>query len=134
MRRVQRKAWELLARTESDGDHRASIVALREVRECPESLGEMLSQVGGKDPGPLSQWSKDDLKAELNRRGEPTEMVIRFGNGKEDFLCDRPCCTAERNEAAARMREAEPGRTKWLKKVDTYSHNLTNPGRKICAI
>ena len=34
MRRVQRKAWELLARTESEGDHRGSIVALREVREC----------------------------------------------------------------------------------------------------
>ena len=43
MRRVQRKAWELLARTESEGDHRGSIVALREVRECLESLGEMLA-------------------------------------------------------------------------------------------
>jgi hypothetical protein len=44
MRRVQRKAWELLAKTESQGDHRASIVALREVRECLESLGEMLAK------------------------------------------------------------------------------------------
>lgn len=44
MRRVQRKAWELLARTESEGDHRGSIVALREVRECLESLGEMLQK------------------------------------------------------------------------------------------
>jgi transposase len=44
MRRVQRKAWELLARTESDGDHRGSIVALREVRECLESLGQMLAK------------------------------------------------------------------------------------------
>jgi hypothetical protein len=44
MRRVQRKAWELLAKTESEGDHRASIVALREVRECIESLGEMLAR------------------------------------------------------------------------------------------
>jgi transposase len=44
MRRVQRKAWELLARTESEGDHRGSIVALREVRECLESLGEMLAK------------------------------------------------------------------------------------------
>ena len=44
MRRVQRKAWELLAKTESDGDHRASIVALREVRECLESLGETLAR------------------------------------------------------------------------------------------
>jgi hypothetical protein len=46
MRRVQRKAWELLAKTESEGDHRGSIVALREVRECLESLGEMLSGAG----------------------------------------------------------------------------------------
>jgi len=44
MRRVQRKAGELLAKTESDGDHRASIVALREVRECLESLGAMLAR------------------------------------------------------------------------------------------
>jgi hypothetical protein len=42
MRRVQRKAWELLAKTESDGDHRGALVALREVRECLESLGKML--------------------------------------------------------------------------------------------
>jgi hypothetical protein len=46
MRRVQRKAWQLLAKTESEGDHRASIVALREVRECLESLGQMLSRAG----------------------------------------------------------------------------------------
>jgi transposase len=44
MRRVQRKAWELLSKTESEGDHRGSIVALREVRECLESLGEMLAK------------------------------------------------------------------------------------------
>jgi hypothetical protein len=44
MRRVQRKAWELLAKTESEGDHRGSIVALREVRGCLESLGEMLAK------------------------------------------------------------------------------------------
>lgn len=46
MRRVQRKAWELLARTESEGDHRGSIVALRELRECLESLGAMLARAG----------------------------------------------------------------------------------------
>ena len=44
MRRINRKAWELLARTESEGDHRGAIVALREVRECLESLGEMLAK------------------------------------------------------------------------------------------
>ena len=44
MRRVQRKAWELLDKTESEGDHRGSIVALREVRECLETLGAMLAR------------------------------------------------------------------------------------------
>lgn len=53
MRRVQQKAWELLARTESEGGHRAAIVALREVRECLESLGQMLANMpnsGGDGP------------------------------------------------------------------------------------
>src|SRR6516164_489936 len=44
MRRVQRKAWELLSKTESEGDHRGAIVALREVRECLETLGAMLAR------------------------------------------------------------------------------------------
>jgi hypothetical protein len=49
MRRVHHKAWELLARMESEGDHRGSIVALREVRECLESLGAMLARAGVLD-------------------------------------------------------------------------------------
>jgi hypothetical protein len=46
MRRAQRKAWELLAKAESKGDYRGAIVALREARECLESLGEMLARAG----------------------------------------------------------------------------------------
>jgi hypothetical protein len=46
MRRVHHK---VLARMESEGDHRGSIVALREVRECLESLGTMLDRAGGLD-------------------------------------------------------------------------------------
>lgn len=70
MRRVQRKAWELLARTESDGDHRGSIVALREVRECLESLGEMLGKANeangesvDQDKCDFSVLSDDELWA-----------------------------------------------------------------------
>ncbi len=47
MRRVQRKAWELLAKMENEGDHRGSVVALREVRECMESLDAMLAKAQG---------------------------------------------------------------------------------------
>ncbi len=50
MRRVQRKAWELLAKTEAEGDHRGSIVALREVRECIGALGDMLSRAEADGP------------------------------------------------------------------------------------
>jgi transposase len=61
MRRVQRKAWELLARTESEGDHRGSIVALREVRECLESLGEMLAKADEVDGGPAGEKQQYDF-------------------------------------------------------------------------
>lgn len=60
MRCVLRKAWELLAKTESEGDHRASIVALREVRECLETLGEMLAKAGAVN------------------QAEETRIVVRF--------------------------------------------------------
>ena len=41
---VQHKAWELLGKMEAEGDHRGSVVALREVRECMESLDDMLAR------------------------------------------------------------------------------------------
>jgi hypothetical protein len=40
----QRKAWELLGKMETEGDHRGSIVALREVRECVESIAVMVTR------------------------------------------------------------------------------------------
>ena len=53
MHRVQRKAWELLDKMEKEGDHRGSVVALREVRECMESLDEMLARAEAlKNAGP----------------------------------------------------------------------------------
>lgn len=42
--RINRKAWELLAKMEVEGDHRGSVVALREVRECVATQDEMLSR------------------------------------------------------------------------------------------
>src|SRR5215469_8088454 len=83
MRRVQRKAWELLARTESEGDHRGSIVALREVRECLESLGEMLSR-------------RDMLAKASAANVEPGQLRIVFVDAS---LCPRCRCKwNERNE------------------------------------
>jgi hypothetical protein len=62
MRRVQRKAWELLAKCESEGDHRGSIVALREVRGCVESLGEMLAKADVVNGG-----QQQDERMDLSR-------------------------------------------------------------------
>ena len=98
MRRVQRKAWELLSKTESEGDHRASIVALREVRECLKSLGEMLSHA----PADVTGWSNDELWTELERRGEKrTVITVKFERTTNGKPCGCPCCTAERGERAS---------------------------------
>jgi transposase len=70
MRRVQRKAWELLSRTESEGDHRGSIVALREVRECLQSLGEMLAKAEEKtrqlDAGTHAEMSIEQVRQQID--------------------------------------------------------------------
>jgi transposase len=70
MQRVQRKAWELLTKTESEGDHRGSSVALREVRECLKSLGEMVAKAETANGGSAqdkqfdySVLSDDELSA-----------------------------------------------------------------------
>ena len=47
---AQAQREELLAKMESEGDHRGSIVALREVRECLESLGAMLEKAETSEP------------------------------------------------------------------------------------
>ena len=57
---VQRKASELLGKMEAEGDHRGSVVALREARECMESLGEMLA------------------KAEALKAGSGGEMLVKI--------------------------------------------------------
>ena len=44
IRRVQRKALELLGKMESEGDYRGAIVAAREVRECLVSLNGLLTK------------------------------------------------------------------------------------------
>jgi hypothetical protein len=76
MRRVQRKAWELLAKTESEGDSRGSIVALREVRGCLESLGTMLGKVEVGESGQKNDWDYSLLsKEELRQVAEILEKA-----------------------------------------------------------
>ena len=56
--RINRKAWELLGKMEAQGDHRGSVVALREVRECVATQDEMLSRAlkvqALNDPGAIT--------------------------------------------------------------------------------
>ena len=72
MRRVQHKAWELLSRTESEGDNRGSIVALREVREGLESLGEMLASADSASGtgGQENEWDYSLLSDQELRQVE----------------------------------------------------------------
>lgn len=75
MRRVQRKAWELLARTESEGDHRGSIVALREVRECIGTLGEMLAKADAPN-GRAAQEEKFDFSVLTDEELSTIEALL----------------------------------------------------------
>jgi hypothetical protein len=57
MRRMNRKAWDLLGKAESEGDYRGAIVGLREARECIEAQDKMLSRAAeaGGNGGPMFQ-------------------------------------------------------------------------------
>jgi hypothetical protein len=44
---LQTKALELLAKMESEGDHRGAVVALREARECLVSANDLLMKAEG---------------------------------------------------------------------------------------
>lgn len=79
MRRVQRKAWELLSKTESEGDHRGSIVALREVRECLESLGEMLAKADAANGGPVQGEHMDLSRLTDEQLRQLEELVTIAG-------------------------------------------------------
>lgn len=73
MQRVQRKAWELLAKAEKKGDNRGAIVALREVRECVESLGEMLSRAADWRRPESFRVVVTHIGTVVDGNGKPTE-------------------------------------------------------------
>lgn len=65
LRQVLNRTWQVVDKMESEGDNRGAIVALREVRECLESIKELV------------------LKAE----GGPNEITVRIihiGSPQED--------------------------------------------------
>ena len=77
-RLVRHKAWEQLARTESQGEHECAIVALLEVRECLGSLGNMVATAENANCGGLISelWLKAFKQAEENVSRDP--IIVRF--------------------------------------------------------
>jgi hypothetical protein len=75
--RIRQKAWELLGKLEADRDHRGSVVALREVRECLEMLSNLLSRAGGVS---LADAPDGAILGEAQRRRlkMPVEIAVRF--------------------------------------------------------
>lgn len=76
--RINRKAWELLAKMEAEGDHRGSVVALREVRECIATQDEIVSRAvkiqAATDPGSITV-TIHDLSAEPAIPGTPRSLT-----------------------------------------------------------
>lgn len=86
-RRVRDKAWELLRKMESEGDHRGGIFALREVRECLERLGSLLSRADGAS---LADVPNDAILAEARRRGLKMPVTINVVYEKAEIRNSTP--------------------------------------------
>jgi hypothetical protein len=56
---------------EAEGDHRGSVVALREVRECLETLGSLLNRAGG-----LAEVSDAAILEEAKRRSLSLIIIL----------------------------------------------------------
>jgi hypothetical protein len=68
MRRMNRKAWDLLGKAESEGDYRGAIVGLREARECIEAQDKMLARA-----------------AETGGSGRPVfQVAVVYGSGDDN--------------------------------------------------
>jgi hypothetical protein len=111
MRRVQRKAWDLLGKTEADGDHRGSIVALREVRECIESLGDMLSKATEKAPEQNITWQIVEIGRAPTDEWEElpaSYAALLPGQPKGKLYIVRPC--APESDDVTRLAKPYPRR------------------------
>lgn len=74
MRRMNRKAWDLLGKAESEGDYRGAIVGLREARECIETQDKMLARAAetGGNGRPVFQVAVMYRSAEDGSSSSPT--------------------------------------------------------------
>jgi hypothetical protein len=81
--RIRHKAWELLGKLEAAGDHRGSLVALREVRECLETIGDLLSSAADfglsdvPDKAILFEARRRELKMPVNVRVVYDQVELR---------------------------------------------------------
>ena len=73
--RIRHKAWELLDKLEAEGNHRGSVVALREIRECLDTLGNLLSCAAD---GGLSNLPDTAILQEAKRRDLKLPVDIRI--------------------------------------------------------
>ena len=72
--RVRHKALELLGKLEAEGDYRGAIVAVREARECLDTLGKLLT---GADGVSLAGIPDAAILEEAKRRGLRMPVNIR---------------------------------------------------------
>jgi hypothetical protein len=78
--RIRQKAWEILGKLEAEGDHRGSVVALREIRESLETFGNLLSRADGVC---LADASDAEILLEAKRRKLRMPVDIRVVYDRE---------------------------------------------------
>ena len=86
IQRVQRKAWELLDKMEAEGDSHGSLVALREVRECMESHGEMLAKAEALKPATGANCLCESFTSERVRTMDRRVKDDRLSFSRQDLF------------------------------------------------
>jgi hypothetical protein len=77
LEKLYQRADKVLSDAETSGDGRLALAAIREARETQGTLFALALKVAEAGGGPLAHCTSDQLKDELDRRGEPFEIRIR---------------------------------------------------------
>jgi hypothetical protein len=107
--RVQEKLWAVLGKMETEGDHRGSVVALRELRESLETIDRMTTrEAGGAGELAVLREITERMRAAAKRVGD-RRVAQGDGNGRSVLAIDRKSHKSPpRSESQSARSESAP--------------------------
>ncbi len=103
LEKLYQRGERILDDAERSGDGRLALQAIRETREVLAGVFALANKAAASGNG-LAQFTSDDLKAELSRRGEQLEIIlttVNIGSQTPRATPESPRDTPLRREAPA---------------------------------